>query len=260
MRFYLGTHEVSWLAKTDVPLFISRRRLFARKTFPRALGRWALDSGGFSELSTHGRWTVPPAQYVAEVRRFRDAIGGMDWAAIQDWMCEPDILKKTGLTVEEHQRRTVENYLELRALAPELPWVPVVQGWGWAGDYRRCVELYWDHGVDLRTCPTVGVGTVCRRQQTITARFILRELHELLGDRLHGFGFKVTGLRECATLLRSADSLAWSFQARRQRREEQLWAPSDAPGRQNNIDAALEWRMDLLDRLPDPPLYSAIPR
>ena len=30
--FYLGTHHPSWLHKTDVPLFISRRRLTGRKT------------------------------------------------------------------------------------------------------------------------------------------------------------------------------------------------------------------------------------
>ena len=44
-------------------------------------------------------------------------------------MCEPFMLAKTGLTVAEHQARTVANYLELRSLAPELPFVPVLQGW-----------------------------------------------------------------------------------------------------------------------------------
>jgi hypothetical protein len=34
--FYLGTHHPNWLRKTDVPLFISRRRLTGRKSLPRA--------------------------------------------------------------------------------------------------------------------------------------------------------------------------------------------------------------------------------
>lgn len=51
--FYLGTSEVRWLGQANVPLFISHRRLAPRKSFPRALTGWALDSGGFTELSMY---------------------------------------------------------------------------------------------------------------------------------------------------------------------------------------------------------------
>ena len=54
-------------------------------------------------------------------------------------MCEPHLLKKTGLTVVEHQCRTVQNYLLLRELAPSIPFVPVLQGWK-IGDYDRHVD------------------------------------------------------------------------------------------------------------------------
>jgi hypothetical protein len=53
------------------------------------------------------------------VRRYRDEIGCLDWAAPQDWMCEPFILAKTGLSVREY-RRTVASYLRLTELAPDL--------------------------------------------------------------------------------------------------------------------------------------------
>jgi len=46
-----------------------------------------------------------------------------------DWMSEPIMLAKTGLTVAVHQARTVANYLALRDLAPDLPFIPVLQGW-----------------------------------------------------------------------------------------------------------------------------------
>jgi len=49
--------------------------------------------------------------------------------------------RRPGLTVAEHQARTVANYLELHSLAPELPFVPVLQGWS-LDDCHRCVELY----------------------------------------------------------------------------------------------------------------------
>ena len=48
--FYMGSHQPHWLATTEVPLFVSHRRLAARRSFPRAATAWALDSGAYSEL------------------------------------------------------------------------------------------------------------------------------------------------------------------------------------------------------------------
>jgi hypothetical protein len=206
-------HHAHWLERAPFPLFVSHRRLAARRRLPRAAIRWALDSGGFTELRLHGGWRTTPTEYVAAIRRYSDEIGRLEWAAPQDWMCEPFMLAKTGLTVAEHQLRTVENYLELRSLAPELPFVPVLQGWS-LDDYRRCVELYQQTGVDLAAEPLVGVGSVCRRQATGEIEAIVHSL-AAMGLRLHGFGVKAGGLVRYADCLASADSLAWSFEARR---------------------------------------------
>lgn len=211
--FYLGTHEPAWLAFTDVPLFVSHRRLARRSSMPRARGRWALDSGGFTELSMHGRWVTSARDYVAAVRRYRDEIGGLMWAAPQDWMCEPFMLDKTGLGVADHQARTVASVLDLRDRAPEVPWIPVLQGWG-LGDYRRCIDLYTSAGIDLTAEPTVGLGSVCRRQSTTEIRDITSAL-AAEGINLHGFGVKTIGLRQYGRHLGSADSMAWSYNARR---------------------------------------------
>lgn len=214
MRFWLGTHEVSWLCRPGIAdLFISRRRLARQKRVPRAVTDWALDSGGFTELNKFGRWQTPAAEYVAEVRRWRAEVGRMEWAAVQDWMCEPFVVAKTGLSVEEHQRRTVASYGELLALAPEIPWTPVLQGWGY-GDYWRCLELYDRAGHDLRAAPVVGLGSVCRRQDTSMVEALIRDL-KAAGLRVHGFGFKFGGVVRCAANLASADSLAWSLNARK---------------------------------------------
>lgn len=221
LRFYLGTHMPHWLAlpqveARQVPLFISHMRLMRyRRALPRARTRWALDSGGFSQISMHGRWTFTAAEYAAAVRRYRDEIGGLDWAAPMDWMCEPPIIAKTGLSVAEHQRRTVASFLTLRQLAPDLPFIPVIQGWSTA-DYLRCVDLYQQAGVDLWSYGTVGVGSVCRRQGTHQAREIMGALASL-GLRLHGFGYKKDGLAVAGGMMVSADSMAWSYNARRQR-------------------------------------------
>lgn len=111
MRFFLGFHHPHQLAHAGVPLFVSHRRLVTMKTLPRAIAPWALDSGGFTELAMHGRWTVTAQDYARAVARYRDEIGSLDWAAPQDWMCEPVMLAKTGLTVDEHQRRTIASVL-----------------------------------------------------------------------------------------------------------------------------------------------------
>ena len=216
MRFYLGVHHPAWLARTTTPLFVSEKRLEGRKSFPRAAGTWALDSGGFSQLMSASGWPDgAEARYVAHVRRYRDEIGNLAWAAPQDWMCEPFMLAKTGLSVAEHQRRTVENYLTLRALDDSLPFVPVLQGWE-RDDYLRCIDRYMAHGVNLTESVRVGIGTVCRRQGTIEAERIVRSVRAALpGARLHVFGAKITGLPRYADCLASADSMAWSYHARR---------------------------------------------
>lgn len=213
MTFYLGSHQPHWLWRVDFPLFVSHRQLAKRRSLRPATCRWALDSGGFSELSLHGQWVTEPETYVSAVAAYADALGGLDFAAPMDWMCEPVMIERTGLSVAEHQHRTVANYLHLRELAPTLPFVPVLQGWRLA-DYLACAELYRSAGVDLAALPRVGLGSVCRRQSTREIGCIVAAL-TARGIRLHGFGVKTGGLHSYGHLLHSADSMAWSYSARR---------------------------------------------
>jgi hypothetical protein len=211
--FYLGTHQPGWLARVGVPLMVSHRTLSTRRRLPRARCRWALDSGGFTELSLFGGWQTTPAAYADAVARYQVEVGRLAWASPQDWMCEPAMLTRTGLTVQQHQALTVDNYATLRQLAPGLPFIPVVQGWR-IGDYLACVDRYRAAGVDLAAAPLVGLGSVCRRQATGQIGAITSELARA-GLRLHGFGVKRRGLARYADHLASADSLAWSYHARR---------------------------------------------
>ena len=242
MRFYLGAHQPAWLADSTVPLFVSHSRLLGRKALPRAAAPWALDSGGFTELSVHGGWRSSAKAYATAVQRYADEIGRLDWAAPQDWMCEPQVVAKTGLSVAEHQRRTIANLVELRSLAPELPIVPVLQGWT-SHDYVRHVEAYSAAGIDLASEPLVGLGTVCRRQATVSIALIVSMLRDMGVARLHGFGVKAQGLAMVAGQLASADSLAWSLRGRNE--------PGCEPGHATEANCrsfALSWREELLAR------------
>jgi len=188
MIFYLGTHQPAWLGRLDLPLFISHRRLSGYRSLPVARFAWALDSGAFSELSQFGRWTFGPELYVATVRRYAAKIGRLAWVAPQDWMCEPFILAKTGLSVRYHLHRTVANYCTLLRLAPELSFIPVLQGWT-VNDYMRCFAMYRANGIDLTKEALVGLGSICRRQSTDEIAHVVMTLANL-GLRLHGFGVK----------------------------------------------------------------------
>lgn len=221
MMFYLGTDDPTWLQSAGVPLMVSRNRLTKRRTFPRAASEWVLDSGGFTELQRHGRWTIGAQAYADEVSRFNNEIGQLVWAAPQDWMCEPVVIHGgtfkgvsfagTGLSVAEHQARTVGNYLDLKALG--APVIPVLQGWN-LGDYERCADLYERAGVDLAKEQTVGLGSVCRREATSEIGAIVAAM-TTRGLRLHGFGAKLGAVKRYGALLESADSMAWSFSGRR---------------------------------------------
>ncbi|QHY96637.1 hypothetical protein SSPS47_16135 [Streptomyces sp. S4.7] len=254
MRFYLTTHKRHWVKLTDVPLFLKSEHFVEAVKLPEALGPYAVDSGGFWELQKNGRWTRSPRQYVGDLRRIWEHVGPFDWAAPQDWMCEPliihggkagpNVFAGTGLSVAEHQRRTVANYLELRSLAPELPIIPVLQGWE-LQDYENCVDLYDRAGIDLTAEPLVGLGSVCRRQSTREGAEIVTAL-AAHGIKLHGFGFKTLGLEKVGHLMATADSLAWSYHARKRPPMPDHTHKNCA----NCIDYALKWRERVLAGLP----------
>lgn len=193
-----------------------------RVDFLKAYGVPCTDEEYFFEPASTRKFR--PQAHVKKARQALDGLGRIHvaWIAQTDMMCEPFMLKRTGLTIEEHQRRTVANYVELCRLAPDIPWLPVIQGWALA-DYLRCVDMFRAAGVDLTEIEWVGVGSVCRRQSTKEGVEIIAALIRL-GIRVHAFGFKLDGLRALRALLTEeewdrlrADSAAWSKYAWKKR-------------------------------------------
>jgi hypothetical protein len=238
--FYVGVSNAAWIARTTAPIMVSHTRLrHVRRRLPAGRGPVVIDSGAFTELSQHGRFLTSPAEYVDAVDRYRAEGGTVAWAAPQDWMCEDEIVARTGLSVEEHQHRTVEGFCQLDALRPGV-FIPVLQSRS-VWKYEHCIELYQRAGIDLWARPVVGVGTLCRRSSTMHVYILLSQLARL-GLRLHGFGVKSAGLVAAATSLVSADSAAWSLRAR--------FDPS-AFGRngRNDLKTALRWSGVLAARI-----------
>lgn len=246
-RFFLGVHEPSrlWNYDSRHALFVSVRRLQRHKKWKPSRTDWSMDSGGFTELSMYGEWRTSPELYVEMVARAISDIGRLQWAAPQDWMCEPHMIEKTGRSVVEHQHLTCENFLRLRELAPDLPIIPSLQGWN-PDDYRDHVEMYLEYGVDLRQESTVGMGSFCRRAKVSGVAHLVRDLHAY-GLRMHGFGLKRDGLELFRNHLASSDSMAWCMAGWYEARNGNQYPCGTAHPTQKNCVNCHDWAQKWAD-------------
>lgn len=225
MRFFTGLHQPCDARHFDAA-FISVNRLRGRKK-PMQLGDWIMDSGAFTEVSRHGGYRHGVGEYAAEIRRWA-ACGNLLAAVAQDFMCEPFIVQRTGLSVQRHQELTIERYDALRREGTGGVYVmPVLQGFE-PGDYVHHIGMYGDR---LGPGQWVGVGSVCKRngdpRQVAAVLLAIRAARPDL--RLHGFGLKKTALADplVRSMLHTADSMAWSFAARKQGRNGNDWREAE---------------------------------
>lgn len=215
MHFYVGLHQPSDAQRFD-RCMVSVARL-RRRVGDFAVQDWMMDSGAFMELKIHGRYRDSVAEYAAQIRRW-SRCGRLVAAVAQDYMVEPFMLQRTGLDVATHQRLTIERYDALLAEQTGVYILPVLQGYAPA-EYVDHIRQY---GARLIPGMWVGVGSVCRRNGDPGAiRDVLYSIKRARPDlRLHGFGIKRTALSSAIVrdYLHSADSMAWSFAARKARR------------------------------------------
>lgn len=152
-----------------------------------------VDSGAFTTVSKHGGYPDSVEVYAARLHRlYTRGVLKIAAAVAQDYMCEPFILAKTGLTISDHQRLTIERYdaliVALHSLfggSPPFHVMPVLQGFA-PSDYVRHLEMYGDR---LKPSMWVGVGSVCKRQgNPELVADVLLAIKEVRPDlRLHGF-------------------------------------------------------------------------
>ncbi len=214
---------------------VSVNRLLSRK-IPFAVNNWILDSGAFTRICS-GKGHLSTRKYAAEILRWKDN-GNLMAAVTQDYMCEPFILAKTGLTVRQHQQATIARYDTLIKLVDgQVYLMPVLQGY----EPREYADHVRQYGNRLTQEAWVGVGSVCKRNSNPSAvAAILQAIHQVRPDlRLHGFGLKKTALQDYACLIHlySADSQAHSFR------------PSGGSSKfctANDPIAALEYRQSIL--------------
>jgi hypothetical protein len=220
VRFYVGLHRPNHGQHFD-RAFISINTIRDRRS-PFAVKHWVLDSGAFTELKNHGQYRHTVAEYARDAARWIGN-GELDAIVAQDYMCEPFMLERTGLTVADHQRLTIERYDELLTFGLPVTVMPVLQGYSHA-EYLAHLDSYGDR---LAPGAWVGVGSVCKRQgRPESVLRVLLAIHAQRPDlRLHGFGVKATSLAHPGVRheLFSADSMAWSYAARMEGRNPNDW-------------------------------------
>ncbi len=222
--FYVGLHHPAD-AKHFKRSMISVNVLERRKADIQP-NDWIMDSGAFTRIS-QGKDHMAVAEYALQIRRWAEC-GNLVAAVSQDYMCEPFILDIAGLTVRDHQEMTLRRYVQLKAIAPPVYIMPVLQGY-MPREYVRHIDMY---GNKLEAGAWVGVGSVCKRNSSVQAlESVLGAIHIVRPDlKLHGFGIKRTALRSHLVnqLLHSSDSMAWSFAARYEGRNGNDWREAKA--------------------------------
>lgn len=212
VEFYIGLHHPSD-AWPFLRSMVSINTIRDRKSDFR-VNDWIMDSGAFSQIKDHGRFTISVSEYVDKIERWRSC-GNLMAAVSQDWMCEPFILGITGKTVQEHQDLTIQSYIEISRQSSAYI-LPVLQGFEPA-EYVSHVRSYSNL---LKPGQWVGVGSVCKRNGNPDAvEDVLMAIKSERPDlRLHGFGLKMQALERATVraLLHSSDSMAWSTAGRKQ--------------------------------------------
>ncbi|MGW4325876.1 deazapurine DNA modification protein DpdA family protein [Nocardia sp. NPDC004573] len=226
MQFYLGVGQPSLLNTTPVPVFLSAPRLARYRTrgerFPVRINHapYSGDSGAYSALVLtadphHHPWWAVPDEYGALWSRLIDDIGPPGFVGIQDLPCEPGCLRRTGLSIADHQQLTLDNYRYLAHNFDHVPWLPTLQGWH-PSQYVEHYRMYRSAGIDLAG-RWVGIGSICRRSSADhDVAHVLTALAGF-GMRMHGYGVSLRTLVLAGHLLHSADSQSWSLAARRAR-------------------------------------------
>ena len=221
MTFFVGLHMLAHLHRFE-RCMVNINRL-ERRVSDIEVNEWIMDSGAFTEISKYGRHRRSVETYAQYIRRW-SRCGTLLAAVSQDWMCEPQVIERTGLSVEEHQKRTLKRYDALRKADTGGTYImPVVQGYS-LSDYYAHAKAYRSR---VKPNAWIGVGSVCKRNRhPAEVAAILQTVKKALPDvRLHGFGIKKTALAYAPVreMLHTADSMAWSWAARQEGRDANCW-------------------------------------
>jgi hypothetical protein len=220
---FYATFDVDSLASyvPNVPVLLPAsswaREGLKPPTLPRAVTQAAADSGGYVASKIWGEYRYSLAEYVTWLLSWKP--GPPVWAAMMDYCCEPELQVLT----RERQDKTTYNARQAWSKYKAAPfvWTPTIQGLAPLDYQRHARELapliqemkayYARRGqADIFR---VGVGTLCRRVDSMTIRAIVAAVRAVLpGVGFHLWGIKLSSIRALdieAMQIKSTDSATW---------------------------------------------------
>jgi len=185
-----------------------------RTMIPNSTERLFLDSGGYSFFIKWGKYPFSVEEYVSFANQIQDEYP-LTEVAIMDYACEPDINRTNLKTNKERIDSTIQNALSCIDYEPNLPWVPIVQGYT-LQEYRYCLDQYKEVGLYDDDFHLWAIGSLCARKKVGGIRKIVVDLSREINYPIHTFGMTITALKDPQIFfnIHSSDSGAWSFNAK----------------------------------------------
>jgi hypothetical protein len=189
----------------------ARQRFKIKRPPADHIAALAIDSGGFTMAAKYGKYPWTMEQYIAFIRTMSADVP-LVFCACMDYACERDVDRGIYATNRDRIKATIRNEIALRRLAPDLPWLGVLQG---NTLEERALDVAIRRRIGLLS-PYMGIGSICRRGAIQAAKVICFYGEQLPGTRYHAFGLSVRTLDTPLAprvyhLLRSWDSYTWSW-------------------------------------------------
>lgn len=259
-RFYFTTHpkdlSVGRLVEGSSIMLVAsahwddqRNRFRLRRPPHRHIHSICIDSGGFTAAKRWGRYPWTPQQYAGFINEISRDVK-LDFCAIMDYACEPNVNRSILATNRDRIKATIRNEYECIKADPNLPWLPVLQG---DNLIERAFDLRLRTRLGILPKSYAGIGSVCGRG-ILTAREVINfYTAQLPGVKYHGFGLHVQALDDDATFaaLKSWDSYSWNWGPRHKeaRPVEYLKRPNESWANHTQRLASLYWNRVIKPRL-----------
>ena len=169
----------------------------------------AIDSGGFTAHKKWGKYPWSYEQYIEFIRKMsRDVT--LDFCAVMDYACEREVNRSAYETNKSRIEATIENEIALRQLAPNLPWLGVLQGntlseRAWDITQRQELELIYQR---------MGIGSICGRSPRESREVIRFYMQQLPHVHYHAFGLDIRTFDKADDIfwaIASWDSYTWCW-------------------------------------------------
>lgn len=168
-----------------------------------------IDCGGFTAAKRWGKYPWTFQQYIDWIyEESRDV--KLDFCAIMDYACEPGVNRSTYQTNIDRINQTIKNEASLIDLAPDLPWLPVLQG---NTLKERAYDLNRRRELGQLPDSYAGIGSVCGRGAVGAIEAVRFYRRQLPGVEYHGFGMHIQALDrdDVYFSIKSWDSYSWNW-------------------------------------------------